>query len=227
MNFISLARKIYQKIKFGPIPNLQGDRDVEYSFITANLPSNKGRVLDFGSGTTPLTLSAFLKGNEVTAIDLLPPRYYYNVKIKFIQDDILKTKKLKINHFDVIINCSSIEHVGLAGRYGVSRNVKDGDLKAMFKLHQLLKKSGKMLLTIPVGKDFILKPRHRIYGNKRLPLLLKNFKIEKQIFWSKTKSDNRWNIVSRKKALSTKYGEKFYNIGCYVLLKEISNDNNK
>lgn len=42
MNLISVLFNIYQKFKFGPAPNLIGDRDVEYSFVLANLSSKKG-----------------------------------------------------------------------------------------------------------------------------------------------------------------------------------------
>jgi SAM-dependent methyltransferase len=217
MGIFTLLGKTYQILTLGLPPNLLGDRDIEYAFVAAFLPQG-GNVLDFGSGTTPLSLISFLKGAKVTAVDLLPSRYKFQTKIKFLQGDILKIS-LNDNQFDTIINCSSIEHVGLAGRYGVSADDEDGDLKAMSRLYKLLKKNGKMLLTIPVGKDQVQKPKHRIYGKIRLPMLLEKFQIEKQIFWAKTKRDNLWKIVSRKKALSTKYGKNYYNIGCFVLIK--------
>ena len=211
---------IFQKIKFGAPPNLIGDRDIEYSFIAANIPEKKGEILDFGSGGTPLSLIAELKGNDVTAFDLIKYDYNYKTKFKFIQGDILKTIQLKENYFDTIINCSSIEHVGLNGRYGITEDFPDGDLLAMTKLKDLLKKNGTMLLTIPVGKDKIVKGMHRIYGKKRLPKLLSDFSILKQIYWVKN-SINQWQETTRRNALNTKGSEKYYAIGCFVLKKVI------
>lgn len=218
MDLLSFAAKIYQKIKFGPPPNIIGDRDIEYSFIAANLPEKKGRVLDFGSGGTPLSLIADLKGNDTTAVDLLKYNYMFRTKIKFIQGDILKTDKLKADYFDTIINCSSIEHVGLSGRYGINENIPNGDLDAMIKLKDLLKKGGAMLLTIPVGKDMVVTGMHRIYGQKRLPILLKGFKIIKQQFWTKN-PDNLWHQTDKNHALKTEGSNRYYGIGCFVLKK--------
>jgi len=213
---LTLATDAYRKYKFGPPPNLEGDRDIEFAFVAANIPKG-GKVLDFGSGNTPLSLVALLGGAEVTAIDLLPNRYKFASKIKFIQGDILKTN-LKKNYFDTIINCSSIEHVGLAGRYGVRKNLMEGDIKAMKILWELLKENGIMLMTIPVGKNKVFEFRHRVYGVHRLPKILSQFKIIKQEFWTKD-NNNKWFITSRTKALSFAPKENFYNLGCFVLRK--------
>ena len=78
--------------------------------------------------------------------------------------------------FDFIINISSIEHDGL-GRYGDPIN-PDGDLKTMERLlTKNLNQNGKLFLSIPVGKDKVVWNLHRIYGEKRLPLLFKGFNL--------------------------------------------------
>jgi SAM-dependent methyltransferase len=74
--------------------------------------------------------------------------------VRFIQGDLLKLD-LPTNHFDLIINCSTVEHVGLVGRYSVTENRPDGDLEAMARLRDLMKPSAIMLLTVPVGQDAI------------------------------------------------------------------------
>lgn len=217
--FLSLATAIYQRIKFGSTPNLLGDRDIEYSFVAANIPEEDGKILDFGSGGTPLSLIAELKGQDVTSIDLIEYETRYRSRGKFIRDDILKTKRLKNNYFDTIINCSSIEHVGLRGRYGITEEIRDGDILAMSKLRCILKKSGVMLLTIPVGKDKVIAGMHRIYGNRRLPKLIKNYSVIKSVFWIKD-VENRWVEVNKKIALKTDGSNKYYGIGCFILGKQ-------
>lgn len=77
--------------------------------------------------------------------------------------------------FDTIISISSIEHDGL-GRYGDPINPY-GDLDTMKKIKGMLKKSGKFLLAVPVGKDLLVWNAHRIYGPIRLPLLLKEWNL--------------------------------------------------
>jgi hypothetical protein len=101
---------------------------------------------------------------------------------------------LPVKHFDLVINCSTVEHVGLTGRYRVTKRRPDGDSETMARLRDLMKPGGIMLLTIPVGQDAVYSPRHRIYGNERLPRLIEGYCIEKEAFWVKDKQ-NRWNGV--------------------------------
>lgn len=72
--------------------------------------------------------------------------------------------------FDVAVSISSLEHDGL-GRYGDPINPR-GDLQSMQKLRQLLKPDGLLLLAVPVGPDALVWNAQRIYGRRRLPLLL-------------------------------------------------------
>lgn len=78
--------------------------------------------------------------------------------------------------FDVGLSISSFEHDGL-GRYGDPLN-PEGDLQAMQKMREIIKtKDGILFLSIPVGKDLLVWNAHRIYGRRRLPLLLKDWEI--------------------------------------------------
>ena len=82
------------------------------------------------------------RGFEVTAIDLESVQWYYaHKKLHFVQGDILKSS-LPTKHYDLIINCSTVEHVGLAGRYGTTYSRPDGDLEAMARLRDLMKPGG-------------------------------------------------------------------------------------
>ena len=47
------------------------------------------------------------------------------------------------------------------------KNVKDN----------ILKKGGKLFLSIPIGVDKIVWNLHRIYGEKRFPILIEDFKL--------------------------------------------------
>jgi len=77
--------------------------------------------------------------------------------------------------FDCILSISSYEHDGL-GRYGDPINPV-GDLIAMEKTKKMLKPGGILILAVPVGEDYVVWNANRVYGAKRLPLLLKGWKV--------------------------------------------------
>jgi len=77
---------------------------------------------------------------------------------------------------DIAISFSSFEHDGL-GRYGDPLN-PNGDLEAMQTAKSFLKDNGLLLLGVPQGKDCLVWNLHRIYGEKRLPLLLQGWSVE-------------------------------------------------
>lgn len=202
-----------------PIPNLQGDREVEWSWVLSQLGAGPGEVLDFGCGNSLLSFIAARRGYNVTAIDLQSIRWPYKFpNMRFIKCDILKSP-FPNSSFDLIINCSSIEHVGLAGRFGSEDN-PEGDITAMALLHELLRPSGVMLLTIPVGCDAVVAPLHRVYGRERLPKLLKKYIIEKEEYWVKD-DQNRWIAVEKSIALDREPTKLCYGLGCFILRRKI------
>ena len=218
-------RKLKRSVKetVGSPVDLQGDREVEWAFVAARLGKGPGRVLDFGASFGNLSIVAAECGYQVLALDLDEERFpWKHPQVEFLRADLLKVE-LAARQFDFVLNCSSVEHVGLAGRYGVAARETDGDLEAMKRFQQLLKTEGKMLLTVPCGKDAAIAPWHRVYGEKRLSLLLRNFVIEEEEYWRK-KPDNRWYRCDKETALSykptghpTDPTKCSYAIGCFVL----------
>jgi SAM-dependent methyltransferase len=197
--------------------NLAGDRELEWSYVAGHLPEGNGTILDFGCGSAPLGLVAALKGYQVLAIDRNPVVWSVStVNLRFQQADILSTSFPK-HPFDAIINCSTVEHVGLAGRYGSSSDA-DGDLTAMQRLRGLLKITGQMIMTVPVGQDMVCQPLHRIYGQQRLPQLLEGYHVHEAQFWTKRLNNgNAWVQVDKAEALAVKGGRAFYGLGLFVL----------
>ncbi len=196
--------------------NLLGDRDVEWSWVASQVPAGPGEALDFGPGGSHLGLAAAQKGFRVTAIDLQPVNWpYLHPDLSFIQGDLLKLEFPR-HLFDLVINCSTVEHVGLAGRYGVGEHRPDGDLEAMAYLRTLMKPGAVMLLTVPVGRDAVVGRSHRVYGSQRLKKLLDGYAIEKEQYWAKN-PQNTWTLTDRPNALAVEPGERIYGLGCFVL----------
>lgn len=205
------------------IPNLAGDRNIEWSWVSSQMPSGPGEALDFGPGGSFLGLIAAQRGFKVTAVDLEPVHWdYIYPGLQFIHGDLLKLS-LPANHFDLVINCSTVEHVGLAGRYSVTENNPDGDIEIMARLGKLMKPGGTMLLTIPIGQDAVFPPFCRVYGGRRLPRLLEGYKVEKETFWVKD-DQNRWVLAEKEAALNLRASagswnplRNVYALGCFVL----------
>src|SRR5687767_2689492 len=86
--------------------NLLGDRDVEWSWVAANMPPGPGRALDFGSGQGFLSLVAVQGGFSVTAVDLQAVAWpFHHPRLHVLKSDLMELSLPK-DHFDVIINCS-------------------------------------------------------------------------------------------------------------------------
>lgn len=211
--------------------NLMGDRDIEWGWVFARLPDardaaaggGRPRALDFGCGKSFCGLVAALRGYDVTCLDLdPPPRFHGHPHLHLLKGDLL-TLQWPAASVDLVINCSTVEHVGLAGRYGVDRDDTDGDLRAMSTLHTLMRPGAAMLLTLPVGRDAVFPPMCRVYGEVRLPRLLDGFTLVEEAFWVKD-AENRYVPGPRAAALAFEASagdsdpmENRYALGCFVL----------
>jgi hypothetical protein len=76
---------------------------------------------------------------------------------------------------DFAFSLSSFEHNGL-GRYGDKLD-PDGDFKSMAMARCLLNDGGILFLSVPVGLDVVYFNVHRVYGRRRLPLLLVGWEL--------------------------------------------------
>lgn len=205
--------------------NLAGDRAVEYGFCVENInkfATRGGRALDFGSGGVSVITDALVtNGMNTNALDR--EMHTHTSTVKFIHGDIL-SMDIGNRMYDLVVICSSVEHVGLSGRYGEGVDTPDGDYIAMRKIVNSVKPGGKIILTLPVGTGYIHKPMHRVYGPDRISVLLDN---EQSVIHSEfyQKHGGSWRAVDRDKAFSrpsisvseTDWQGCLYNLGCYVL----------
>jgi SAM-dependent methyltransferase len=195
---------------------LEGDRDIEWAWVLAHLRDEPGRVLDLGAGHGLLSLAAAFRGHEVVAVDLEANAFRFDAPgIEYRRGDF-NDMELGDASFDQVLNCSTIEHFGLGGRYG-SRDERDADLAGMARLARLLRPKGTMVLTVPVGRDGVYAPLHRVYGEERLPRLLEGYHTLRETYFAKPDSDDRWQPVERAAALAEPSSARYYALGLFVL----------
>lgn len=205
--------------------NIEGERNIEWSFLSSEIPCGPGEAIEFGCENGYMSLVAAQKGLHVVANDLQEQAFgWRHSLIEFKSGNFLEID-LPNNYFDVAINCSSVEHVGVPGRYGITVEQQDGDIRVMQKLADILKDDGVLLMTFPCGRDSVLAPWCRVYGEVRLPLLLAPFETVKESYWVKDPS-NRWVQCERDTAVSfqprnhpTRGHSCAYALGCLVLRK--------
>jgi len=222
------VKRNFVRTASGPITiDIGGERNIEWSFLSGEIPNGPGEAFEFGCEQGFMSLVAAQRGFHVVANDLEPQTFCWrHPSVEFMQGDFLKLD-LPRNHFDLVIDCSSIEHVGVAGRYGITVDDSEGDLEVMRRIEEMLKPGGKFLMTGPCGKDALLAPWCRVYGPERLARLFGGLQLEREIFWRKNEF-NQWVKCDRQTALSlqprnheTNPHACAYNLGCFVLRRPI------
>lgn len=164
------------------------ERVIEYPWLLKNLNSNEPRILDVGCSGSYLSHELIARGYDTYGIDLEP----YPEKrsdLKFFRGDVRNTPFHNC-YFDQIIAISTIEHIG-------DKEINDnGDFIAMKELNRILKKSGKMLLSLPCSNEYLHK-KGRNYDESRLKSLILDFQIEKEEYYM-CNGKGKWVKTSRK-----------------------------
>jgi SAM-dependent methyltransferase len=198
--------------------DLDGEKLIDWGWICVNLPRGPKRALEIGPGKSPIIPAMLALGYDVTVVDLSDDVSSVFSNINFHFGDF---NEMPCNHgFDVIVLCSVVEHIGLSGRYN-SREEPGGDLKAMRKAFQLLNPEGQLFLTIPVGKDVIHRPWHRVYGQERLKWLLEGFSAVRSRYLVK-EPWGPWHVTDEGEALSFGPDIQRYAVGEFILQKQVS-----
>ena len=195
--------------------DLDGEKLIDWGWVCVNLPAGPRRALEIGPGKSPIIPAMLALGYDVTAVDLSRDisRLFSNIRFHFADFKEIESDK----GFDVIVLCSVVEHIGLSGRYN-SEEDRDGDLKAMRKAFEWLNPRGQLFLTIPVGKDAVHRPWHRVYGQGRLKQLLEGFSVVQSRYLVK-QPWGPWHIANEVDALSFGPDIQRYALGEFILEK--------
>ncbi len=191
------------------------DRDLEYPWTLENINIKKGKLLDIGSTVGEMLYELLPKEIEVNTLNINPQPE--NKNIKQHNGDIRKTE-FKDNTFNCITCVSTLEHIGVEGRYGVQYD-KEGDIKAMKEMLRILKPGGRLILTVPYGAKDVL-PINKLYNKKRTDELFKGYKVVKKEYMKFNSRFKLWFKVNEEEAAKTKWlKERWYSLGLFVLEK--------
>jgi Caenorhabditis protein of unknown function, DUF268 len=132
-------------------------------------PIRNKAVVNMGSMTPWYEAMFILFGAQPVTIDY-NPILLRTTRMKFMTIEEWEHARPR---FDIGFSISSFEHDGL-GMYGDPLD-PDGDFKAMRKMKERLKPGGLLMLAVPTGPDRIVFNTMRVYGRKRLPMLMEGW----------------------------------------------------
>ena len=104
--------------------------------------------------------------------------------------------------FDYIIAVSTLEHFGLGGRYGVSKDDLEADARALKEIKRILKPApmGGLLVTVPYGKRKVVRYSHKVYDRAWLRELFDDWKINLEKFYARNKDGYLEEVPEEKAA---------------------------
>lgn len=184
-------------------------RVIEYSWAIQKLGLAQGKkVLDIGCTSRWNILPATLAGLgwEVYGIDIRQMKFRHP-NFHFVGEDIKHTS-FPDNFFDSACAISTIEHIGLGGRFGVNKNDPQGDVEAVSEVRRIIRPAGNFLVTVPYGKRTIIRPLHKVYDKAWLKELFADWKIKNEIYYAYSE-EGYWEIVPEEVAalVDNKSGE--------------------
>lgn len=180
-------------------------RLIEYPFVIHKLHGlPPGRVLDVGCADGGNVLAPILAslGWQVYGIDIRAFKLPYP-NFRFVKRDMAAGTGFNDDFFDCVYAVSSIEHFGLAGRYGVKEDDPQADFKAVRETKRVLKPGAPFLLTVPYGSGGVVRPSERVYSRGRLSQLLADWSIRDEAYWHLDNAGD-WHQVSEEEAGRTR-----------------------
>ena len=189
------------------------ERVAEYGFALRQLTSGSGRLMDIGSSDSLFPYLLADKGFNVTCLDPIA-KPSNDPRIEIMEGDIRKTS-LSEGQFDVITCISTLEHIGLPGRYGITEADPDGERNAMKEMHRLLKPGGRLILTVPFGQYAML-PLNRVYSQVRIMELKGPLRCTTEEYYCIDREGSYLPATAQEASESDLRLDGYYALGCFV-----------
>jgi len=165
-------------------------RIVEDSFVFSKLMKMKvGTALDVGcvARHNYVSPSLAMNGWQVYGLDIRSEWQFHHPNFQFVQKD-MRDSGLKSGMFDVVTCISTLEHIGLVGYYGETKEDNDGDIEAFNEIKRVTKVGGTILLTVPYCKTYSTRPGVRVYDMKRLNSMCKGLSTKSKVVYLQDKN---------------------------------------
>jgi len=199
------------------------ERAIEYPWVYKNIADLKeSRVLDVGAKEGLPTTDLLLENqNIVYTIDINASSSREKGNLIAVKGDIISTS-FEDGFFDAVIVVSTLEHIGVAGRYGISDSNELGDFQAMREIFRVLKPEGRVLVTVPYGLGRSL-PLNRLYGAGRIEKLFKDFEIISRQYFRFEPKYKMWFEVPEGMAAKNDWDhDPWYALACISAVKSSS-----
>ena len=193
------------------------ERELENNFVLKNLKNKaNAKVLDIGSSALSIPSILLQRGFDVTCIDPCIESKTEN-GIKLVQGDICATS-WEDNSFDYITCISTIEHIGVTGRYGITEKIPNGDIQAIREMTRLLKPGGQLFLTIPFGTVPVL-PINNVYTHQQILKMASNLKVLNSAFHRPDGKGGSVQCSTQEASDNDWRRDGYYALGCYQFEK--------
>lgn len=222
----------------GLLAGVLSEREVEYRFLARNLLpiASNMNILDVGSEGSALTSALGRFGNnkkwEVFGIDIseaphISKKEKGKSRLLLLRMDA-RFAGFRNQVFDKIICISTVEHIGVQSSYDIIGEYDaGGDVRAFSEIYRILKKGGRVILTVPFTDGSIHgnHKEHRIYNYTTLSILISRFTVKKKEFYiyveGKWKNCKWMNLAKRLQLLRhTEIPRYLHSRVCLCLLLE-------
>lgn len=229
----SLLNDLFHKKKFGfqlpyqPYAYQDTERAIEIPWALSCI-GNEEIVLDVGYAfAEPRYLNELcnLQLKELHGVDYVLNENV-NSKMRKSLSDIRRIECFSDSYFDTILCVSTIEHVGFDNSIYFKENnynkSLDDDLKVIQELVKILKKGGRLVITIPFGKkidygwfmQYDIKRLNRLINHSGCTVNRLEYFIYKNDGWYKAETDQLINIEYKSNNAPAAAG-----IACLLLIK--------
>ena len=195
------------------------ERIVEIPWIIKELKKKRGKLLDAGSTLNYKYLLENLSHLQKIFISTLYPEknYYNNLNVSYTYEDMSELS-FKDQYFDIVTSISTLEHIDFNnniynyGGFKYKKKIKSKLKVSLLNLKRVLKKNGKLLVTIPYGKQGYYDNMQQ-FDKKSLKKILVFLKMKKidisyykysRLKWKKTSANECHNIKPNIKKIKNK-----------------------
>lgn len=161
--FISFLYRNLNSIFLGHVISERGT-EIPWVLKSIQHKEKKEKVLILGTCESLFSVYLATLFDDVYGVDIRR----YNEKhpnLHVICADMMNLP-FNANTFDVVISISTLEHIGL-GAYGDPCS-KRGDHIALEEIKRVIRDKGKVLITVPAGRDYVVSNTERVYSPQEI-----------------------------------------------------------